>query len=78
LTINDLAKEWKGNIHVQISKDGTTVGEVSKPLIIPGYGQKAVSILCETPITPGKYTVIASLGKTGERPIKSTREILFK
>jgi len=78
LTINDFAKDWKGNIDLQIVKGGKTIKKVSQPLIIPAYGQKAITILCETPIKPGKYIAIASLGTKDERPIRSIREILFK
>jgi len=78
MRLEDFAKDWKGNIDLQIVKDGKTIKKVSQPLIIPAYGQKAITILCETPIKPGKYIAIASLGTKDERPIRSIREILFK
>jgi len=78
LTINDFAEGWNGNIHLQILQDDKVIKEVSSNLVIPGYGQKAITFLCETPKTPGKYIVIASLEKKNERSVKSVREILFK
>ena len=78
LTINDFEEGWNGNIHLQILQDNKVIKEISSKLVIPGYGQKAITFLCETPKTPGKYIVIASLEKKNEKSVKSVREILFK
>ena len=78
ISINDLAQTWSGTIHLQIIKDEKVVCEKSSKLMIPSYGQKKVSISCNTPNEPGQYTVIAFLEKKGEKSIKSTRELVFR
>ncbi|HWJ25501.1 MAG TPA: glycoside hydrolase family 2 TIM barrel-domain containing protein, partial [Flavisolibacter sp.] len=78
ITINDLEKPWQGTIHLQIVKGGEIMAEKSLELIIPSYGQKRVTITCNTLKEEGSYTVIASLEKGGEHTVKSIREIPFK
>jgi hypothetical protein len=47
-------------------------------LIIPSYGQVSAVINIKSPESPGIYTVVASLERDNEKPVKSTREIAFK
>jgi len=77
IAINDLEPEWKGNVKLQILSDDKVVSEQSKELVIPPFGQRKVTINLESPGMPGTYTVVASLEKENEKPVKSTREILF-
>lgn len=78
LTINDLQKEWRGSVHLQILGNGKVIAEKAVPLTIPSYGQKKVSVFCNTPKRAGKYTVVASLERRDGASVKSTREIFFK
>lgn len=78
LTINDLEKDWQGSVRLQILNAGKVITEKAVPLIIPRYGQKKVSIFCNTPKRAGQYTVVASLEKRDEHSVKSVREIYFK
>lgn len=78
LTINDLEKDWNGRVQLQILKDNKIIVQKSDALSIPAYGQKPVIIICNTPKSPGKYTVKAVLIKAGDTNIESIREIPFK
>jgi hypothetical protein len=77
LSINDLGKDWKGKVSIQILKNNRIITQKSTDLFIPAYGQKSVTITCTTPDSPGEYTVEAVLLKAGEKPVKSIREIPF-
>jgi hypothetical protein len=78
ITINDLEKPWQGTVHLQLVKGGIIMAERSMQLFIPSYGQKRVTIACNTPKEEGSYTVIASLERKGEHTVKSIREIPIK
>jgi len=78
IAINDLEREWKGRIRLQIMKDEKLINSQSSNLIIPGYGQKTLVMSCVTPQKSGLYTVVALLEMEGEKPVKSIREIMFK
>lgn len=78
IAINDLEPAWHGMIHVQILKGEKMIINKSIPITIPSYGKQAVSIVCETPVTGGLYTVQAVLERKNAKPVKSIREIFFK
>ena len=78
IAINDLARQWKGRVRLQIMKDGKVITGQSSDLVLTSYGQKTLTISCVTPQKPGLYTVVAQLEKKGEKPVKSIREIRFK
>ena len=78
IAINDMEREWKGRIRLQIMKDEKVITSQSSNLIIPGYGQKTLVISCVAPQKSGLYTVVALLEMEGEKPVKSIREIMFK
>lgn len=78
IAINDLEPAWSGEVHLQILKEGRIISDKSKPLTINSYGKKTISIVCETPVKAGMYTVQAVLEKKGEKSVKSIREIVFE
>lgn len=77
LAINDLGKDWSGQMHLRILKNNKSVIQKAIPASISAYGQKHFTITCKTPKVPGKYTVEAVLVKKGVEPVKSIREIPF-
>jgi len=77
LAINDLEPEWSGKVNLQILNNKIVLAEGSKEITIPAFGQSAVTINLISPRSPGTYTVIASLEKGSEKPVRSIREIPF-
>ena len=77
IAINDLEAEWNGKMLLQIINGDSVLAEKSEDIVIPEYGQTTVTISLVTPELPGNYTVIASLNRDNEKPVKSTREIPF-
>ncbi|MEO6705293.1 MAG: hypothetical protein ABIN04_05530, partial [Ginsengibacter sp.] len=78
IAINDLEPGWSGEVHLQILKDEKIIIDKSTQLIIPPFGKKEVLIISGVPKESGLYTVQAVLVKEGAKPVKSTREIVFK
>jgi len=78
IAINDFEPVWKGRVRLQIMRDKKVINGQSSNLIIPGYGQETLVISCVTPQKSGLYTVVALLEMEGKKPVKSTREIMFK
>ena len=77
IAINDLEAEWSGKVLLQILNGENVLAEKSEAILIPAYGQSTVTISLVTPELPGNHTVIASLNRDNEKPVKSTREIPF-
>lgn len=77
LTINDLRKDWKGQVQLRILRDNKPIIQKSINVYITAYGQDSVAIKCKTPALPGKYVVEAVLLNGHNRPIKSIRELPF-
>lgn len=77
LAVNDLEPEWKGIIKLQILNGETMLTEKTENFDIPSFGQDSIMISVTTPDMPGTYTVIASIEKDNEKPVKSIREIPF-
>jgi hypothetical protein len=77
LSINDLGKDWKGEVSLRILKNDRIVIQKSIKLFIPAYGRNSITITCTTPNSSGKYTVEAVLVKDGDKPVRSIREIPF-
>jgi beta-galactosidase len=78
IAINDLEPEWNGKVFLRIFDHVKVVSEQSRDIVIPAFGQTAISLNLISPELPGTYTVIASLERKNEKPIKSIREIPFK
>ena len=77
IAINDLEAEWNGKVLLQILKGDSVLAEKSEDIVIPAFGQSTATISLVTPEIPGNYTVIVSLNRDNEKPVKSTREIPF-
>jgi hypothetical protein len=77
LTINDLGKDWKGSVSLRILKNNKRILQKSTPLVIPAYGKRMITIICNTPELQGTYTVEAVLQDVDGKPVKSIREIPF-
>jgi len=78
IAINDLEPEWKGKILLRILDGEKIVSEQSEEVTIPSFGQVKAAINLTSPLSEGKYTVVASLEKDGIKPVKSVREIPFR
>jgi len=77
IAINDLEPEWKGSVKLQIMDRQEVIAEKTTELAISPFGQANTTISLKGPQKPGIYTVIATLVKTGEKPVRSVREIPF-
>jgi len=77
IAINDLEPDWKGKIFLRILDGEKIVSEQSEEVTIPSFGQVKAGINLTSPLSEGKYTVVASLEKDGIKPVKSVREIPF-
>ncbi len=53
------------------------ISEQSTDIVIPSFGQTAVTITLKSPASPGTFTVVASLERENEKPVRSIREIPF-
>jgi len=77
IAINDLENEWKGDVHLEIYDNDKLILQQSQEIVIPQYGQTRVSIKLKIPEKQGSYTVVASLVKPDEKPVRSIRDIPF-
>lgn len=75
--INDLESAWNGKVILKIYNQNNVVAEASHDIIIPSFGQNSAVISLTTPRLPGTYTVVASLERENDKPVKSIREIPF-
>jgi hypothetical protein len=78
IAINDLEPEWNGKVFLRIFDNEKVISEQSRDFVIPAFGQAAVALNLITPQSPGTYTVVASLERKNEKPVKSIREIPFR
>jgi beta-galactosidase len=78
IAINDTGTEWRGFLHLAIVGSDKKIAERSVEISIPSFGQISVTVASPGPDTPGTYTVIASLERKSEKPVKSIREIPYK
>jgi hypothetical protein len=77
IAINDLEQEWKGKIHLRIIDNEMIISEQSTDIVIPSFGQASATINLKSPPSQGTFTVIASLERENEKPVRSIREIPF-
>ncbi|MCX6223836.1 MAG: hypothetical protein NTV01_03655 [Bacteroidia bacterium] len=76
ITINDLGKDWTGNIRIRLLKDDGVVQEKTETLSIPAYGQGKSSYSFDNELKPGNYTIEAALIGTPYGTITSTRHLV--
>jgi hypothetical protein len=78
LAINDLEPEWKGKVFLRIYENDEVFSENSMDMFIPSFGKVEAKISLVSPDSPGTYTVVASLERGNDKPVRSIREIPFK
>ncbi|MDP4223890.1 MAG: glycoside hydrolase family 2 TIM barrel-domain containing protein [Bacteroidota bacterium] len=77
IAINDLEQEWNGKVYLRIYDGDNLITESSSDIVIPAFGQTPVKMNLALPKGTGTFTVVASLERENERPVKSLREIPF-
>jgi hypothetical protein len=77
IAINDLEPEWKGKLFLRIFDKEMLMTENSIELVIPSFSQSKAALNLPGPQKPGTFTVVASLEREGEQPVKSIRQIPF-
>ena len=77
IAINDLETGWNGKISLRIYDGDKVVAEQSKDAVISPYGQSKETFTLVSPKKTGTYTVVASLERENEKPVRSIREIPF-
>lgn len=78
IAINDLEQEWTGKVYLRILDKEKMISEGSVDIVIPAFGQETAMISLTSPLSPGTFTLVASLERDNEKPVKSIREIPFK
>ena len=75
IAINDLEKDWRGEVELRVLKEGNVVSKNSERILIPAYGTTRLGISCALPKTKAIYTVEAVLKMANGREVKSIREL---
>jgi len=73
IVINDLYKEWKGNVVLRILSGGVTIFEQEKACVVGSLGQETLSFKVTVPNKHGKYQLAAELNTEGT-PVRSLRD----
>lgn len=77
MAVNDLEKEWTGKVTIEIFLNNKLISGSEKDFSVGPFGQNETTIFLRTPDEPGLYTIVASLIKESEKPVRSVREIRF-
>jgi beta-galactosidase len=77
IAINDLEQGWKGKLYVRIFDKGKLLSEQYREISITPFGRNNEVITIKTPDINGLFTVIASLERTKDKPVNSSRELQF-
>jgi len=72
--INDLEKQWQGEVRLLIMRGDDIVWEQSKPCAVEAFGDEIVYFATTTPTKLGKYQLIAELPTKGAQPVRSLRD----
>jgi hypothetical protein len=73
IVINDLYKDWKGNVVFRVLRGGKAISEQTKNCAISGLGQETLSFNVTIPSEQGKYQFVAVLN-TEDTPVRSLRD----
>ena len=73
IVINDLDKEWKGNIVYRLLRDEEVVQETTKEITIDAFGQNSCSFTAFPNLKQGNYTIEVSLVNTPFGTVRSLR-----
>jgi beta-galactosidase len=72
--INDLYDAWKGDVRVQLLRDGQPIAEKTQPCVVPALGRERLKFSIDIPATPARYQVEAALVGAGSQPVRSLRD----
>jgi beta-galactosidase len=73
IAINDLYKDWKGDVHLRILCGGKTITEQAQNCAVKSLGQETLSFNITIPNEQGKYQFVAELVNEGT-PVRSLRD----
>jgi hypothetical protein len=73
VVINDLYKDWKGNVQLRLLRADETISEQSKSCSVKTLGQRTLSFKVDVPKQEGKYQIAAELVFEGT-PVRSLRD----
>jgi hypothetical protein len=74
LLVNDLEKDWSGDIRFRLLQDGKVISERTMLATIDGFGTGRVVFSGGIPTTPADYEVEATLMETPDGPVSSVRD----
>ena len=73
IVINDLYKDWKGDVLLRILRGGKTISEQRKNCAVASLGQETLSLNVTIPKEQGKYQLVAELINEST-PVRSLRD----
>jgi hypothetical protein len=73
IVINDLYKDWKGNVVLRILRGDETISEQKKNCAVSSLGQETLSFNVTVPNEQGRYQIVAELIIEGT-PVRSLRD----
>jgi hypothetical protein len=73
IVINDLYKDWKGNVHLRILRGDEMISEQNKACVVSRLGQEILSFKVTIPNEQGQYQLVAELINEGT-PVRSLRD----
>ena len=74
VVINDLPKEWRGNIAVHFVQSDRSVARQSQTCTIPPLGRKTLTFPLTIPSETGDWTLVAELSDASGRRVQSLRD----
>ncbi|MHC4544564.1 MAG: hypothetical protein ACYTDW_11330, partial [Planctomycetota bacterium] len=73
IVINDLYKDWMGNVHLRILRGDETISEQTKNCTLISLGHETLSFSITIPNEQGQYQLAAELITEG-MPVRSLRD----
>jgi hypothetical protein len=75
IVINDLYKDWKGEVRLVVMQGEKKISETAVPAAVAGLGQQTVTLQHKLPAEPGNYTLIAELTDSVGKTVRSLRDV---
>jgi len=72
--INDLYRNWKGTVDLQILRGKQIFGKQSKPCTVESLGREILTFEQKFPTEAGNYRLVAQLAGDDGRPVRSIRD----
>jgi hypothetical protein len=72
--INDLYRDWHGEVRLKLLSAGKTVHVQTKIVTVPGLGQKILDFPLPASPSVGDFELVAELAGTGAEGVRSRRE----